>query len=129
MAKAIGIVLKEARERAGLSQAAVSRGAGRLSQIESGKSVSPEFSTVAVIAGVLGLSLDMAAMECGHLGSGGSVKASPTPCSLVLIAEHIATALSAERELATALNAASEEAELLTARPARRKRPYTKRKR
>lgn len=72
MAKAIGSLLRAARERASLTQTAVSKqlglGAGQLSQIESGRTVSPEFATVARIAAVVGLSLDELASECGYDG-------------------------------------------------------------
>lgn len=70
MAKPIGLILRSIREGAGLTQTAVSRraglGPGQLSQIESGRSASPEFSTVARIVAVVGASLDEIAVECGY---------------------------------------------------------------
>jgi transcriptional regulator with XRE-family HTH domain len=69
MAKSIGAALREARTDAGLSQSAVTNAAGlapgQLSQIESGRSASPEFTTVARVAAVLGLSLHELAKTVG----------------------------------------------------------------
>jgi transcriptional regulator with XRE-family HTH domain len=67
-------VLKEARERAGLTQEAVARRIGvatsQISQVESGRRSDPYFSTVAKIAGACGVSLDALAAESGYRGFG-----------------------------------------------------------
>jgi len=87
---AIGKVLREARLRLGLSQAAVARRAGmtasQLSHIEVGQSASPEFVTVSRIAAALQLSLDDVASKSGVAGFGKPARRGPS-----LIAESIET--------------------------------------
>lgn len=68
----IGKVLRDARLEAGLSQGVVAKragmGANHLSQVELGRSASPEFNTVARIAAALHLSLDEVAARSGAPG-------------------------------------------------------------
>lgn len=70
--KKVGLVLRAARESAGISQSALARrigiSAGQLAQIENGQRADPYFSSVARIAGALGLSLDSVAALCGTPG-------------------------------------------------------------
>jgi transcriptional regulator with XRE-family HTH domain len=92
--KKIGTVLRDARLRAGLSQDAVARRCGmatsQISQIERGRSGSPEFATVAKIAPVVGVSLDEIAAACGYPGfNAGSARASIGLRNLVVLAARI----------------------------------------
>lgn len=70
--KTLGQVLKEARERAGLTQEAVAKRIGvatsQISQVEAGRRVDPQFSTVAKMAAATGISLDQIAAQCGLRG-------------------------------------------------------------
>lgn len=70
--KKVGLVLRAARESAGISQSALAQrigiSAGQLAQIENGQRADPYFSSVARIAGALGLSLDSVAALCGIVG-------------------------------------------------------------
>ena len=74
MAKAIGAVLREARERAGISQSGLGQLIGMapnmISRIEAGVRETPSFATIARIAGALGISLDQVAGECGLIPKG-----------------------------------------------------------
>lgn len=103
--KSVGEVLKQARKRAGLSQNAVGRRAGmatsQVSQIEAGRRVDPQFSSVAKLAGVIGLSLDLLAAECGFEGfsAAGTRKPKPGPSAAALAESNL---LAARRSLSTA---------------------------
>jgi transcriptional regulator with XRE-family HTH domain len=83
----IGKVLRDARLKAGLSLGAAAERAGmtapQLSRIESGKSASPEFITVARIAAALHLSLDEVAARSGAPGHGRPAKAGRTGALLI----------------------------------------------
>jgi transcriptional regulator with XRE-family HTH domain len=72
--KKVGPILRTARQGAGVSQSALARRVGisgsQLAQIENGQRVDPHFSTVARIAGAMGLSLDAIAASCGISGFG-----------------------------------------------------------
>jgi len=74
----IGKVLRDARLQAGLSLGAAAERSGmtppQLSRIESGKSASPEFITVARIAAAIHLSLDEVAARSGAPGHGPRAK-------------------------------------------------------
>lgn len=68
--KALGGLLRSARERAGLTQAALAETVGlapnHLVRLESGEKSNPRFETVALLAAQLGLSLDDLAAACGY---------------------------------------------------------------
>lgn len=67
---ALGEILREARERAGLTQSDLARRVGiapnHLVRLESGEKVDPRWSTVVRLAAALGLSLDAIAVACGY---------------------------------------------------------------
>jgi transcriptional regulator with XRE-family HTH domain len=69
VAKQIGDALRDARERAGISQSALARMTGIapniVSRIEAGERPNPQFATVARLARALGISLDGLAADCG----------------------------------------------------------------
>jgi transcriptional regulator with XRE-family HTH domain len=75
VAKQLGAALREARERAGLSQSALGQLAGlapnMISRIESGERPNPQFATIARIAKAIGVSLDTIAADCGLMPKGG----------------------------------------------------------
>lgn len=129
MAKSIGAALREVREAAGLTQSAVTKAAGlapgQLSQIESGRSSSPEFATVAKIAAVLGASLNelakMGGLPVATLDDGARVGA-----AIIRASEALRAATASSVRLHTQLERASIvlRRELPTANGAkRRKRP------
>jgi transcriptional regulator with XRE-family HTH domain len=62
----IGKGLKTARERAGLTQSALARTTSQVSQVESGKRLDPQFSTVLRLAVALGVSIDEMASLGGY---------------------------------------------------------------
>jgi transcriptional regulator with XRE-family HTH domain len=70
--KYVGEALKAARERAGLTQNTLARRVGmtaaQVSQVESGRRVDPQFSTVARLAKAVGISLDEIAALSGFPG-------------------------------------------------------------
>jgi transcriptional regulator with XRE-family HTH domain len=97
----IGKGLKEARERAGLTQNALARRArmtaSQVSQVESGKRVDPQFSTVVRLAVALGVSLDeIAALSGFEIAFGRQVSVSRDP-----LAETEATLISIQRSLSS----------------------------
>lgn len=90
----VGAVLKGARESAGISQSALAKrigiSASQLAQIESGKRVDPYFSSVARVAGALGMSLDAVATACGIAGfSSRPSKAKPLKATTVKAADQM----------------------------------------
>jgi transcriptional regulator with XRE-family HTH domain len=78
--------LRAARERAGLSQAALAEKVGlapnHVARLEAGEKSNPRFETVGRLASELGLSLDELAAACGY-----SRKAAFAPKDLAAIAE------------------------------------------
>lgn len=95
----IGKGLKEARERAGLTQNALARRArmtaSQVSQVESGKRVDPQFSTVVRLAVALGVSLDeIAALGGFDVAPGRKVSVRRDP-----LAEVEANLISVQRGL------------------------------
>lgn len=96
--------------RAGLSQASVARAASiaaaQVSQIEMGHRVDPQFSTVARIAAVVGLSLDQIAAECGLGNRAGSSAQDLLPAELALAADEMRSALTATETLKAELERA-----------------------
>jgi transcriptional regulator with XRE-family HTH domain len=69
VAKELGDVFREIREKAGLTQSDLARisgiAANMISRIEAGDRENPQFATVARLARALGASLDYIAGECG----------------------------------------------------------------
>jgi transcriptional regulator with XRE-family HTH domain len=128
MQKSLAMALRDARERSGLSQTAASRRAGlalgQLSKIESGASPSPEFATVARLCGVIGVSLDAIAADCGFVPARAATKASALLRRLTIVNEHLEGALRSESDFAKRLAAALSEvqAELVELTPTKRKR-------
>jgi transcriptional regulator with XRE-family HTH domain len=95
----IGKGLKAARERSGLTQNALARRArmtaSQVSQVESGKRVDPQFSTVARLAVALGVSLDeIAALGGFEVAPGRQVSIRRDP-----LAEVETTLMSIQRSL------------------------------
>lgn len=72
MQKRVGEVFRRARIDAGLSlrdvAAITGMSDGQISQIEGGVRSDPKFSTIARLAGAIGISLDRLAAECGYSG-------------------------------------------------------------
>jgi transcriptional regulator with XRE-family HTH domain len=95
----IGKGLKAARERAGLTQNALARRArmtaSQVSQVESGKRVDPQFSTVARLAIALGVSLD----EIAALGGFDVPPGRQVPVRRDPLADVEATLISIQRTL------------------------------
>jgi transcriptional regulator with XRE-family HTH domain len=79
--KPIGSVLRSARERIGLTQAALANDVGiaanHLNRLESGEKSMPRFDTLARLAARLGLSLDLIAANCGYRSSPESMGIDP----------------------------------------------------
>jgi len=87
--RTLGAVIKEARERAALSQSALARAskvaANHISRIESGDRIEIGFVAVARIALALGLSLDEIAVQTGSWpGKGGRLEPALGSSTIVL---------------------------------------------
>ena len=110
----IGKVLRDARLQAGLSLGAAAERAGmtppQLSRIESGKSASPEFITVARIAAAVHLSLDEVAARSGAPGHGPRAK--PGRNSGPVIARAVADLVRIKKSANSMAEAASSIAEV-----------------
>jgi transcriptional regulator with XRE-family HTH domain len=74
-------MLRSARERIGLTQAALANDVGiatnHLNRLETGEKTMPRFDTLARLAARLGLSLDLIAANCGYRTSPESVAIDP----------------------------------------------------
>lgn len=124
----LGGLLRAARERAGLTQAALGERVGlapnHVARLEAGEKSNPRFETVGKLASELGLSLDEVAVACGY-----SRKAAIAPKDMAAIGEA-ARVLTAARSnlrlvdarLADTLTSLAQQLQVSSsAKPARRK--------
>lgn len=110
MAKRLGQVLRQARERVGLSQSALARAISgtqaQISRLEGGQREVTRFDTIARIAEVTGASLDHLAYECGYISKPSPARRSPSAGltrALTRIKKASKSAESASRDLEDAM--------------------------
>jgi len=107
VARLVGEALRLALERAGLTQADLARASkiaqAQISQIERGRRLDPQFSTIARLAFVLGISLDDLAADVGLRSSqrGGAQDFSQSDLARLL--ERLNLAASSEEQLKKAI--------------------------